>query len=221
MIKIVAFDWNGTLFADTYAIYKSDNEVAKLLNIKPPSFKTFQKYFDVPVKRFYLALGVSEEELDKKASQIAHTFHSHYEVLAAKVRTRAYAKELLRWLAKNNIRSVIFSNHILEAIKRQLKRLKIEQYFSEIIANSHLEAALEGRSKKEKLSSFIEDNNYLTKEVLIIGDTVEEIEIGKELGVTCITITHGNCSLARLKVAKPDYLINSLKDIVGIIKMKG
>lgn len=221
MIKLVAFDWNGTLFADTYAIYKSDNEVAKLLNIKPISFKIFQKYFDVPVKRFYLALGVSEKELDKKTSQIAQTFHSNYEVLVAKARSRAYAKELLRWLIKNNVRSVIFSNHISESIQKQLKRLKLEKYFSEVIANSHLESALKGRNKKEKLKNYIDDNKFLPSETLIIGDTVEEIEIGKELGVTCIAITHGNCSLARLKAAKPDHLVNSLKDIVGIIKMRG
>lgn len=218
MIKLVAFDCNGTLFADTFAIYKSDNEVAKLLNIKPIKFRTFQKYFDVPVKRFYMALGVSEKELNKKASQIAHTFHSHYELHAAKVRTRAFAKELLRWLAKNNVRSVIFSNHIVESIKKQLKRLKIDNYFSEILANSHSQAALKDRSKKEKLKSYMDKHNFSASETLIIGDTVEEIEIGRELGIVTIALTQGNCSITRLKAAKPDYLIHSLKEVVGIIK---
>lgn len=32
MIKLVAFDWNGTLFADTDAIVESVNKVLKLLN---------------------------------------------------------------------------------------------------------------------------------------------------------------------------------------------
>ena len=94
MIRLVAFDWNGTLFADTHAIYESNSESFELLNIKPISFKIFQKYYDVPIKKFFLALGVSEEDFDRKVSQIAHAFHSHYEPRATKVRGRAHAKWL-------------------------------------------------------------------------------------------------------------------------------
>lgn len=217
MIKLVVFDWNGTILADTYAIYESDNQIFKLFKLKPVSFKTFQKYFDVPVKRFYLALGVKEEELDKKALQIASTFHSHYEVRAANVRTRANARELLNWLSKESIDSVIFSNHILEPIKKQLKRLKIN-HFSEILANTKLQAAFKGRSKKEKLKNYMRKHKILPSETLIIGDTIEEIEIARELGTFSVSITHGNCSIVRLKAAKPDYLIYNLRSIIGIIK---
>lgn len=217
MIKLVVFDWNGTIFADTYAIYESDNQICKLLKLKPVSFKTFQKYFDVPVKRFYLVLGVPEQELDKKALQIASTFHSYYEVRAAKTRTRANAKRLLNWLSKENIDSIIFSNHILESIKKQLKRLKIN-HFSEILANTKLEAAFKGRSKKEKLKNYMRKHKFLPAETLIIGDTIEEIEIARELGAFSVAIAHGNCSVVRLKAAKPDYLIYNLRSVIDIIK---
>ena len=218
MIKLVAFDWNGTIFADTYAIYKSDNEVAKLLKIEPVSFKAFQKYFDVPVKNFYLALGVSEEELDKRSAQIAKSFHTYYETRSSKLRSRAGARELLEWLSKNHINCVIFSNHIVESIKKQLKRLRLEKYFLEVIANSHIESALKGRSKQGKLKSYLNNKNFLAEEVLIIGDTTEEVEIGKELGITTVALTSGNCSITRLKAAKPDYLIHNLKDTIGIVR---
>ncbi len=218
MIKLVAFDWNGTIFADTLAIYESNNASFKLLGIKPISFTTFKKYYDVPIKNFFLSLGASEEDLDRKALQIASAFHSQYELRVAKVRSRAYAKTLLDYLSKNNITSVIFSNHIVKSIKSQLKRLKIDRYFSEVIANSYLESALEGRGKKNRLNNYMNDKDLLPSEVLIIGDTVEEIEIGKELGITTVAITHGNCSTIRLKKAKPDYLIRNLKEAIDIIR---
>lgn len=218
MIKLVAFDWNGTLFADTFAIFESNKENFKLLKIKTVSFRTFQKYYDVPIKRFYLAMGANAKEFDKKASQIANTFHAQYETRAVSVRSRAYAKNLLDYLSKNNITSVIFSNHIVESIKKQLIRLKLDSYFSEVIANSHLEAALKGRSKKNRLKNYIKENCLSSDEVLIVGDTVEEIEIGRELGIKTVAITHGNCSVSRLKVAKPDYLIYNLKEVIDIIR---
>lgn len=218
MIKLVVFDWNGTLFADTYAVYESNNGAFALLGLRPVSFRTFQKYFDVPVKKYYLAIGVSEYKLDQYAKEIAKTFHDSYESRAAKVRTRAGARQLLQWLSGKRINSVIFSNHITEEIRKQLTRLKIQNYFSEIIANSHLQSSFKIRNKKDKLESYMEFNKVSANETVIVGDTIEEIQIGKELGVNTIALTHGNCSVKRLKEAKPDYLIGNLQEAVSIIE---
>lgn len=218
MIKLVAFDWNGTIFADTNAVLYSVNKVLKLLDLKPVSLKTFQKHFDVPVTKAYLGLGIPEEAIKMKGPDMVKIFHLNYELRAAKIRTRAFVKELLMWLSKNNCPDIIFSNHIDEPIGKQLKRLKIDKYFSAVLANSALDSSLKGRNKQEKLRNYIKENNFLTNEVLIIGDTIEEIEIGKELGVTTVAVTHGNCSTARLKAAQPDYLIHSLKETIAIIE---
>lgn len=220
MIKLVAFDWNGTLFADTYTGYISTKEVFKILNLEFISYKTFVQHFEIPVKNFYMALGASEEELIAKTSIIQSTFHPNYEQKAAKVRTRAHAKKLLQWLKREQINSIIFSNHPEDPLKKQLKRLKIESYFDAVIANSHIDNAFKGRNKKEKLKEYLKDKGYLAKEILIVGDTTEEIEIGKQLNVTAVAITHGNCSILRLKRAKPDFLISNLKEIIDIIKSK-
>ena len=218
MIKLVAFDWNGTIFADTYAIFESNNSVFKILNVKPVRLSIFQRYYDVPIKKFYLAVGAKEEDIDNKAKQIIQTFHADYEEKASKVRTRAHAKELLEFLSKNNINSVIFSNHIVESITGHLQRLKIQKYFQEVLGNSLDNLPLKGRNKDEKLRSYIESRNIKAKEVLIIGDTIEEVEIGKEVGCYTVALTHGNCSVARLKKANPDFLISNLKEVINIIK---
>lgn len=217
MIKLVAFDWNGTVFADTFAILYGVNEVFKILNLKPVTLKDFQNHFDVPVTKTYLGLGAPEELLRKRTKDIVNTFHSSYESRATKVRTRAYAKELLGWLSKNNIKSIIFSNHIDEPIKKQLKRLKIENFFSEVIANSALDSSFNGRNKHEKLKNYLTVNNLSPDEVLIIGDTIEEVEIGKDIGAIVVALTGGNCSTLRLKKHKPDYLIHNLREVIGII----
>ncbi|MEX0596714.1 MAG: HAD hydrolase-like protein, partial [Candidatus Paceibacterota bacterium] len=55
-------------------------------------------------------------------------------------------------------------------------------------------------------------------EVLIVGDTIEEVQIARHLGALVCSITHGNCSTNRLKEAKPDYLISDLGQIVNIVR---
>ncbi len=79
-----------------------------------------------------------------------------------------------------------------------------------------METAFKGRAKQNRLENFLKKHNLQAKEVLIVGDTIEEIEIGKKLGVLTAAITHGNCSATRLKKAEPDYLINTLREVIDI-----
>jgi phosphoglycolate phosphatase len=55
-------------------------------------------------------------------------------------------------------------------------------------------------------------------EVIIIGDSPEEIEVGKAAGIKTVAITGGYYSTARLKASKPDFLISNLKELIGIVK---
>lgn len=217
MIKLVAFDWNGTLFADTNIIVKGVNEYLKFFNVKPTTLKIYQEKFDVPIKNMYLDLGVSEEKYNLKNKDAAERFHALYELGALHARTRANANKLLKWLEGKNISSLIFSNHIEEKVILQLNRLKLYSYFSVVLANSHIHSAYKGRLKEEKLKRYIESKNLKPYEVLIIGDTIEEVEIGKKLGCKIVAITDGHCTKKRLRSAMPDFIISNLSQVIGII----
>lgn len=217
MIKLVAFDWNGTLIADTGAVHESTNEVLKLFNLERITLKTYQSTFDTPVKKAYVSLGVTEDLFIARSAEIAATFHSYYEPRIGKVRTRANVRELLTYLNKNKIDCVILSNHIEDQIKKQLKRLNLEKYFRAVLSNQQIEMIHETRNKKDRLEGYMNSKNLLGSEILIVGDTLEEIEVGKELGVFTVAITRGLCSVRRLKKAKPDFLIYNLKQIKDII----
>lgn len=218
MIRLVAFDWNGTLLADTYAVFDADNAVLKFLGEKPVSFPDFLKYFDVPVRNYYLSLGISPKTLDAKTEDIAKIFHNYYEPRAIKIRTRAHAKTVLKWLQEEKVPAIIISNHIKEKIQIHLKRLKIENYFIEVVGNHTISSAMKGRNKKERLMEYLNKKSINPKDVLIIGDATEEVEIAKELGTLSTAITHGNVSTSRLKAAKPDYLISDLGNLINIIR---
>jgi len=55
-------------------------------------------------------------------------------------------------------------------------------------------------------------------DIIIVGDSLEEIEIGKNLGIKTVAITNGYVSTARLKAAKPDFLINTLTELIDIVE---
>lgn len=218
MIKLVAFDWNGTLLSDAVACWESNNNTIKILGGKPTTFSYYRDHNTVPISKYYVGLGLDEGLILKNSERIAKIWHAYYEKRVSKTRTRANARFTLDALAKNNTRTLIFSNHTVEGIALQLKRLKIENYFETVIANDKLDAAIKARGKKQKLENYIKVKGVKPQEVLVVGDTTEEIEIARDFGGISVAITHGYDSTPRLKKAGPDYLINDLKELIPIIK---
>ncbi|MBI4037837.1 HAD family hydrolase [Candidatus Curtissbacteria bacterium] len=218
MIKLVAFDWNGTLLADAQAVCDGCNHFISAMGVKPITLRIYREKFVVPVIDFYESIGLSRKKVLKNAKMNAQIFHKYYELRASTIRSRANTGTILKWLYQQNILTVIFSNHITRRIEEQLERLKIAKYIDGVIANNELDEALKGRNKGEKLISFAKTNDLNAKEILIVGDSSEEIEIAKEFGSISVAITHGHYSTKRLKAAKPDYLIGDLGNLINIIR---
>ncbi len=216
MIKIVVFDWNGTLFSDTAALLVGVNARLNYLGHRPITLKTYREIFEIPAVNTYKKLGLDSELLDRTAKEHSKAFHEAYEERAAKVRTRSGARELLDYLSKANISTIILSNHNVKAISFQLERLKLDTYFDTILANTDLWSA-HFKGKKDRLFEYLKTASYKPQEVLIIGDTEEETRIGKEIGIHTVGITGGSSSEKRLKAAHPDVLIHKLRDLIDVI----
>jgi phosphoglycolate phosphatase len=218
MIKLVAFDWNGTILSDTNLVLKSENVVWQHYGYTPISLKEYQEIYTIPIRDYFMARGVSAEFFDQNAEKIHTMFLNSYEPGESKTRSRSGSREVLRWLKENKIESAIFSNHIVPHIEKQLSRLKLEDYFTVVLARelgsfSHMKS----RGKKDKLASYVQSRNYRPEEVVTIGDTLEEVEIAKELGYYSVALSGGYQSIKRLKSGKPDYVINNLKQLKDII----
>jgi len=217
MIKLVVFDWNGVLIADAGICAKSVSHVLESLGRKPISVETFRKVFSLPSSNIYRSQGFTEEEIAKYANIIQERFHTDYEPRATKVRTRHGARELLDFLRAREIKCIILSGHSTEGVHSQLRRLGIEKYFSNVLAND-IYGAMKGRNKLEKLDKFLAQRTFKKNEVLIIGDSTEETQAGKHLGIHTVAITGGYVSTPRLKETNPDYLIGNLNQLIGIIE---
>ena len=219
MIKLVAFDWNGTLFADTQTIVKADNLVYKKFGQKSITLKQFRECFHVPILDYWKNLGFNPEFRKKNADKMEKFFSIVYEPLADKTRSRAGSKKVLKYIKKLGIQSIIYSNHTLINIEKQLKRLGMSKLITKTLARddgdySHLHA----RGKTQKLNDYVKTRGFKPQEVLSIGDTEEEIEIGKKYGYHTVAITGGYNSTPRLKKHHPDFLIHNMLELKKIVR---
>ncbi len=217
-IKLVAFDWNGTIMSDAKACQFADSEVLKHFNHPPLTLTKFRQHFKIPVRDFWVSLGFDGDKFDKNAELIQKIYSSHFEPREKTSRTRAGIRELLVWLRSQSLTIIIFSNHPAEHIERQLKRLKLEEYFDFIIGREVMTGHMHKRYKGDKLQELVQSRNLNPVEVLTVGDTDEEIEIAKQFGFRSVAISGGYQTTARLKKANPDFLIHNIKDIKSIIE---
>lgn len=217
MIKLVVFDWNGTLLADTLACMEADNQVLKTFGGTPVTLNEFRKTIIIPSIDFYVQHGCDRNTLLEKADKVSELFHATYESRASKCRTRTGTKELLPYLSSKSIDAVILSNHTMDGIHSQLARLNISMYFKDVLANSGLDSSLTGRNKSEKLQAYLQNSSYQPNETMIVGDSPEEIEIAHSLNLISVAVTGGYYSTQRLRNVKPDYLIGNIAKLTDII----
>ena len=98
MIRLVAFDFNGTLIADTWPILEGVNKVLKAFGKKPTSHKQFLEDFDVPVSIAYKRHGLDPDLIEDGPNKISQIFHPFYEKRVNRIRTRTNTKKVLKYL---------------------------------------------------------------------------------------------------------------------------
>ncbi len=217
--KLAIFDWNGTILADTRMAWVASNECLKFYGAQPISYKQQLDTFDFPIIHYYKRNGVNIDKVLETKDEANEIFQTSYNALAKNARTRRGARKLLDWLRDNEVDCIILSNYLVEKIEAQLERLNIREYFGYISANTcDGTSILNSTSKLERISDFMIKRGYKPANAFIIGDSKEEPEIGRHMGILSVGITGGCISDKRLRAAKPDHLITALPETIDVLK---
>ena len=104
---------------------------------------------------------------------------------------------------------------VARSLPKSLRRLGHEVI---VISPFYTKTLDRKKHKLESLKKILKAKKIKPQNAIIIGDSPEETEIGKKLGLKTIAITKGFYSTKRLKEIKPDYLISNMGRIIKIIK---
>lgn len=216
--KLIVFDWNGTILADTIACWKASNECLEFFGVEPISMTKYKETCYFPVIHFYKLNGACIDTVLEKQSEANEIFYSAYTKLSKNARTRTGVRKLLSWLEDQGYDRTILSNYVTPEIEKQLKRLKIDHYFSHVCGNDDGNTVLQHTTKPKRLSDYMIKRGYHAENTYLIGDSTEEPEIAHQLGLKCISLTGGYFSTSRLKAANPHFIVHNLQDVIEILK---
>ena len=189
MSYLAVFDWNSTLFDDYDAAHKGTNACLEFFGIDPISPEEEREKFTFPLIHFYEKMGVNADTYLKHAEEAGEVFSKVYRREKEKCSLMKNAVEVLRWLNSHNVTCMVLSNYLQHFLDRDVTDLGIAEYCHTVSGNEDPATLVSGLSKQGRLEKFIGTNGFSPEKTFIIGDSHEEPEIAKRLGLLGISIS--------------------------------
>jgi|SRR5574344_3142053 phosphoglycolate phosphatase len=215
MIKNIVFDFNGTILDDVDVSFEALNAcVEKFIN--PNNIITKEYYLDTfsfPVRPYYEKIGFDFTKINY--SLVSDYFIAYYSSHNEECKLSPHVKELLDYLHKKGIHVVILTASYRPLITAQLSSYGILEEFDDIIAFDNKFAGSKVDSGKE----YFLKHPINKDETIMIGDTIHDYEVAKELGFKAVSYCHGHNSRKLLEEKTKSIIIDSLTDIINIFNI--
>lgn len=204
-IRHIFWDWNGTLLDDVRASVNAINSLLAARHLAPLSIAEYRRIFGFPVANFYRAIGFELEQEDWH--QLAVDFHRLF-LADPSIRLHAHATATLHTLHAAGLGQSLLSASEASILKRMVSEYQVGDFFSQVCGIDNLY----GNSKLALGHQLLTKLALPPTSILVIGDSLHDFEIATALGASCLLISHGHQSAARLRQSGAP-LLESLRDL--------
>ena len=182
--KIAVFDWNGTLFDDADENLIAFNACMRFFGQPEIDMDQYRTTMDFPLVHVYARNGIPASEYLEKFEGADKAYQDTYLPLAASTKLRRGTIELLDYLLAEGFDLMVLSNQRIYDLEEQIATRHINQYFQYVSGNeSYNPVDFTRVTKRDRFHSFWESHDYDPAASFIIGDSLEEPEVGKAFGL--------------------------------------
>ena len=192
-IRHIIWDWNGTLLNDNWLSLKAINILLDKYGLPSIDKKKYLEIFTFPVIEYYKKLGFN---FNKTPFSIVGTeFIKEYTDRMYEAQLQEGALESLNYFYEIGISQSLLSAAKQKMLDDLMKFHKVEKYFIKVSGLTDHYA----NSKVNAGKSWIKELKYDSQEVLLIGDTLHDVEVADEIGTECVLIALGHNNYSRLE----------------------
>lgn len=191
---LVFWDWNGTLLDDVdYAIGVRNRVFPRFGLPTVDSVTAYHEQFTFPVKQYYTAAGVTEENF----VEVAHAWMAEYVRGCESVPLFGDANAALDAFARAGCAQAVLSASKEETLRAQLRTAGILDRFEEVLGLTHIYAT----SKVDIGIASIRRRGIDPGACAMLGDTLHDVEVARAIGCRCVLIARGHQSRQTLETA--------------------
>ena len=206
--KHIIWDWNGTLLDDVWLCIESINIVLSSRGMPKVNANDYRNLFCFPVIDYYKQLG-----FDFKNEKFPiPEFLEHYNEKFQECELHNDAKSVLKSIIGSGLTQSILSAGNQDSLIKWVKHYKIDHMLSDIIGVDNNRAD----SKIDSGINWLQSKSFIKKDILLIGDTIHDLEVASALDVDCVLVDIGHVSSKRL-IETGVPILSSLDSVFNFI----
>jgi phosphoglycolate phosphatase len=212
LIEGILFDLDGTLIDSKRDLARSIHDLQRAHGLRLSSEDAIGRFIGDGVEKLVeRATGI---HAPRALSQAVKEYKAYYRRHALE-HTRPYpgVKSALRHFRKKKM--AVVTNKPAGISKHIIKRLGIQRFFGAVIGGDSVRRkkpapdALRLAMKRLRLRN--------PQAVLMVGDSEQDVRAGRSAKVRTCGVISNIADIKLLKASKPDFTINSLRDLTRII----
>lgn len=206
--KHVIWDWNGTLLNDIALCVDIINGLLKSRNIKTLSHDDYRLIFTFPVKDYYKKAGL---DFEKHSFEIlGKQWMDVYEFRKDECSLFPGTHEVLTKISSMGIGQSVLSAYSHDTLVKIIEYYNLSRFFSHVSGLDNIYAS----SKLDIGKELITKIELSGDEIVLIGDTIHDYEVARDLGINSILIANGHQSKERL-IECHTLVLDKISDLIG------
>lgn len=208
--KAIIWDWNGTLLNDTDLCVNCMNSLLENRRLQPLDKERYRNIFTFPVREYYRKAGFDfdEEEFEKPANEFIDLYYENLN----KASLFPPVERILNLLKEKGYYQSILSAMEHERLLLSLEDKKVFSYFDSVAGiNDHY-----AHSKLEIGQDLLKKMIFKPAEIILVGDTLHDLNVANELGVEVLLVADGHQSKQRL-LAETLNVVDELSEILEFL----
>lgn len=211
MLKLIVFDWDGTLADSVGKIIDCKKFLARKYNLPEPSEETIKNVLGTKFEHAFAICfpSISQEKLH----ELSKEFHALMQHDSYQATLFPNARKILELLKKRGVKIAIASAKNSDELSKAVIFNDLSGLLDVVCSSDKHQ----GKPFPEMLKYIMAQFKVRPEECLMIGDTTTDIIFGNNAGVKTIGVTFGAHDEEKLQTMKPYTLINEWMQLVGVI----
>ncbi|MGA2444801.1 MAG: HAD family hydrolase [Opitutaceae bacterium] len=205
----VIWDWNGTLLDDVELCIDIMNGLLRRRGLPLMDRPRYHAVFDFPVSAYYARLGFDFSR--DSFEQLSIEFIAGYDSRRWESHLYPLAREVLAGIERTGVTQSVLSAYRGETLREIVAHFGLTPYFVRLTGLDNIYA----HSKTELGRAWVAELGIPAGDILLIGDTLHDLEVARELGVDCVLVAAGHHPADRLRRAT-DRVLDNLRDLRAV-----
>jgi len=213
-IKLIIFDFDGTLADTRELIIKTNQEAMKAMNYPVRDEEAIRKTIGLPLEAGIRTLF--PELTDEVIPAWCAMYRKVFDVLKTQIVPILFpeVKETLEWLyGKGYVLTVASSRHS-SSLNAFLRDMGIAECFQYVLGADNVAKA---KPDPEPVLQTMRDLGYKPSETLVVGDMPVDIFMGARAGAGTVGVTYGNSNRPELMQAGADYVLDHFSELKTVL----